>query len=195
MSEEKITADMLRELFTKTMPPNIDNMMKLFGLGRLNYSTKQLEIIEDMIDKQYPLGHKPMATTLIPFAYYLGECIIRAVPGASWYFPPDSDSLSSVSVSLKSGSSSHLVYPFTRVVKFWRDRTDRMSTMVRMTQFMAEVSLDRKYLATRIGKDGWIQSYYGDCYRMMIADKETMKPTPGKSYMQAMTEMGDDDEK
>lgn len=193
-NNDKPTAEMLRDLL-KTMKLNITDMMRIFGIGQVNFSTKQLEIIEDMIDKQYPVGHKPMATTLIPFAYYLGECIIRSVPGAHWHVPDDADSLNMLTVSLKSTDTNHLVYPFTRAAKFWHDRTDRMSTMVRMTQFMAEIQHTRSYLSKRIGKDGWIQSYYGDCYRIMIGDHATKKPIPGMSYMKAMKDIEDSESK
>lgn len=186
--DPKVTPEMLRELLD-AVSKNIDGMMREFGISHLNYTTRQLEVLERLVDDRFPVGHKPMPTTIIPFAFYLGECIVRNVPGAKWEIAKDASAINEIAISLTgSDTLSRLgthVYPFNRVWKFWNDRTDRMSTMLRMVMRMDEVQLNPEYLKKRIGADGWIQTFYGDCYRMLVAKEDKSGPKE-QSFMEAM---------
>jgi len=182
---------MLRELIVK-LSDHIDGLMRELGFNHLNYTIRQLEVMERMIDQKFPEGHKPQGTTIIPFAYYLGECIVRNVPGAKWEVPEGATAINEIAVSLSSTENlsklgTH-VYPFNRVAKYWKDRSDRMSTLLRMVMRMDEVQLNPEYLKKRIGGDGWIQTLYGDCYRMLMANEDKSAPKD-QSFMEAMDEI------
>jgi hypothetical protein len=189
-NEEKITPEILMRVLDG-LRKEIGTMMRAFGINHLNYTERQLEAIERLIDDKFPEGHRPQPTTILPFAFYLGECVIRNVPGAKWEILDNPSSVSDIVVRVPNnkGSVLHYVYPFTRTIKYWKDRTDRMSTMLRMTTYMGEIELSAEYQKKRIGQDGWIQTFYGDCYRVMLGDPETKEKMNNVSYMQAMDKM------
>ena len=135
----------------------------------LKYTIAELEEIEEMIDKQYPVGHKPLSTTLIPFGFYLGEVLKKSIEKSHWVIKPDKNNPEDLfEATIK--CNSMIAYPFRRVNKFWHDRSDKMSSLVRMISFTTEVSLDPDYWKHRANEDGWIHLINGEMIRMFIAE-------------------------
>lgn len=172
--EKGLNASELRDLLKHLKDGGIQTMLGAFGFAHLNYTKKQLEAIEDKINDQYPEGHKPKSlATLIPFGFFLGECIIKNVPGAHWHVPEDVEGIFDISVKITSDKHGSEVYPFRRIQKYWFDRSDKLSVMLQMIEFMNEMSLDIGYQEKRAEAEGWIQTNFGIKFRMHIKDKNS----------------------
>jgi len=142
---------------------------------KLKYSEDELEAIERKIIEKFPEGHQPKPTTLIPFGFYLGQLIIKKIPGAKWC-PTDDDDIFEVSVEFTDNEGNTMkVKPFIRAMKFWKKREDRMSSFLRMICFNSEIKLDEEYWSMRADEDGWITMAWGDMFRYFkqeITDKD-----------------------
>lgn len=141
----------------------------------LKYTEKELKLIESKIDEVFPLGHEPMYATLIPFGFYLGQLMIKKVPGAKWYVPPELNEdgdIFDICVEHVREDQTLRVQPFKRVKKFWSNRNDKMSVLVRMFEFQTEIKLNNEYWSTRADEDGWITMPDGYMFRMFKADKD-----------------------
>lgn len=171
------------QLLLDGLKANIGQMMEVFGFRHLNYTQKQLEAIEDKIEHEYPVGHKPQVTTLFVFGFFLGECIIRNIPGSKWKIEDDATTPFDIIVEVPGGEGEPCaqVSPFIRARKFWFDRSDRLSTMLRMVCRMNELNIDPIHYQKRADKDGWIQTFYGDRFRQVEADDEMMAAVKGMS--------------
>jgi len=154
----------------------ITALLKMDITAGLKYTESELALIEEKIDEMFPVGHKPMATTLVPFGYYLGKMFITKFPGSEWYVSDkanETNDIWDVSVKLKVDDSKHTmeVKPFRRVQKFWKNREDKMTSMLRMVIFTTEISMDAEYWTKRADEDGWILMGSGDMLRMFVGEK------------------------
>jgi hypothetical protein len=139
--------------------------------GKLKYNEDELEEIEKKINVVFPEGHTPLATTLIPFGFYLGELIKKKIPGAEWKYT-DTEDLWDLSVEYKTSEGMSMqAKPFMRAQKFWKKREDRMLSFIRMICFNTEVTMDKEYWSKRVDEEGWITMAWGDMYRLFIGDK------------------------
>lgn len=141
----------------------------------LKYTEKELQHIESKIDEIFPEGHEPYYSTLIPFGFYLGQLLIKKVKGARWYVPPElneNGDIFDICVEHVRGDQTLRVQPFSRVKKFWMNRNDKMSVLVRMFEFQTEITLNHEYWSTRADEDGWITMPDGYMFRMFKAEKD-----------------------
>ena len=149
-------------------------LLKIEMKKGLQYSDKELRLIEEKINDMFEVGHEPMATTLIPFGYYLGELLIRKFPGSKWVVTDEvnkSNDIFEVYVEIAAGTGKAQVRPFIRVSKYWKNREDRMSSLVRMIELTSEIQMDPEYWSKRADEDGWIQLASGDAMRMFQTKK------------------------
>jgi hypothetical protein len=121
-----------------------------------DYSHAELLKAERHFDESFR-GRPPKAiTTYLPFAFLLGESIVRNVPGAEW------ENLESgnpwdmcVSVPVKDGGHMKC-WPMERVRKFHEDPEDRMTTLLWMTGMLAKhTTQELLRMGTHKG-DGWV---------------------------------------
>ena len=154
-------------------------LLNIKNVKKLKYDEKELELIEDKINEMFPVGHKPLATTLIPFGFYLGEYLIRKIPGAIWKFPDDGkieESIWDICIEFKTSEGLLMnAKPFMRAKKYWLNREDKMSTLARVMCFNSEISMDPEYWSKRADDNGWITMAWGDMFRMFQGDKKTIK--------------------
>lgn len=186
--KKELNASDLRQLL-KGLQENIVTMMSVFGFRHLNYTQKQLEAVEDKIEQEYPLGHQPQITTIFTFGFFLGECIIKANPGSKWKIADDAKSPFDMVIEIPSdedGTPAASASPMTRVRKYWFDRSDKPSTLLRMVCQMTELKLDPEYNKKRADRNGWIQTYYGDRYRQLEASPELLEKVKGQTPEEAM---------
>lgn len=118
---------------------------KMFGVD-LDYTEDSLKSLEEAINDIYPEGHQVVApTTYVPFAVYLGEVIINSVKGAEWEID-DIEYLNDITINVPTeddNPDNHAtVYPFRRVEKFWKDRTDSLHVYACMIRMMANGELN-----------------------------------------------------
>jgi hypothetical protein len=148
----------------------------------IEYSLDQLIEIEKTIDERYPVGHNPFPTTLIPFGLYLGELIVRTIPGAE--LVKSAPSMWDITVKFKMASQEgwFQAKPFRRVSKFWKNREDRMSSFFRMCEFMSEIEFTEEYIKSRADEDGWIYMESGDKFRMMKKGKDGLSEEELKTW-------------
>ena len=67
------------------------------------------------------------------------------------------------------------MYPFKRVNKYWKDRSDRLTSLVKMISFTTEISMDPDYWKHRADDDGWIRLINGEMLRVFKTDKDDLQ--------------------
>jgi hypothetical protein len=92
---------------------------------RVDFKPESLPRIEKAINRIYPIGHEPIATTIISYGIYLGEVFVRNHPGASW--GPYKEDIMELEFRIDYGERSFIGYPLKRVHKFWFDRSQALS--------------------------------------------------------------------
>lgn len=144
---------------------------------KLKFNEEELEDLEEKIDERFPQGHEPMLTTIIPFGYYLGEVLRKKIPGAKWKISDEvneKNDIMKVVLEFTDGNGHTMqAMPFKRVIKYWRNREDRMSSFVKMIEMTTEVQLDPDYWGKRADEDGWILMANDTMFRMFIGDKNS----------------------
>lgn len=138
-----------------------------------DFSENDLTALEKIIDELYPLGHKSMVTTLIPFGMYLGETIIRNIPGAEWDLShAEEGDIFNFRVNVPSGENQVVtVMPFQRVRNFWFDREDGLAVMYRTINLFNLQFVNPEKL-----KEGeWKEFANGDKIRFFKANPSSAK--------------------
>jgi hypothetical protein len=136
-----------------------------------NYTPLSLKVMENALDELYPEGHDPMPTTYIPFGIYLGETIVKNIPGAHWAPVPESRNLAEIAVTIpvpKHIDALWTAYPIIRVQEFWHDRTDTIFGYFHMIKDMAKGKFD----PSDESKMGQWQNTMGAQYRVLRAKPE-----------------------
>ena len=101
--------------------------------------------------------------------------LIRKFPGSKWVVTDkvnESNDIFEVYVEIAAGTGTAQVRPFVRVNKYWKNREDRMSSLVHMIEFTSEIKMDPEYWSKRADEDGWIQLASGDAMRMFQTKKD-----------------------
>ena len=147
---------------------------------KLKYTLAELGDIEDMLDKQYPIGHIPQSTTLIPFGFYLGQVLKKTFENSQWIISKDKSEAHhlfemTIKCELDKNGIGIIVYPFKRVNKYWKDRSDRLTSLVKMISFTTEISMDPDYWKHRADDDGWIRLINGEMLRVFKTDKDDLQ--------------------
>ena len=169
-----------------------------FGIDvPLAFTYEELQVVEKRFMEMWSPA-KPMKTeTSIMFGWYLGETIIRNIPGSKWNNPESEDVLNmSVSVyskmraeeisreilgkedeEKKEGASpaSFICYPSVRVRKFAKNHEDRMTNLFRMLLLQCKYSTKEILEMGRPMDDGWYLLPDGDMIRITTLDKEATK--------------------
>ncbi|WP_145052660.1 hypothetical protein [Paenibacillus xylanexedens] len=95
-----------------------------------DFSAESLSALEAGINRMYPAGAKSASFALVSaFGMYLGETLVRTIPGASWVKIEGGIDIRDISVEVPiNGKSMNeqkiMLKPFSRIVNFWHDRTD-----------------------------------------------------------------------
>jgi hypothetical protein len=136
----------------------------LFGAGgmRSDFSPESLDELEGSINEMFPLGHKPLPTTYIPFGVYLGETIVQNIPNSKWDYSEVKDHVEDIAVVVGDDKNQMRLYPFRRVMNFWKDREDGLAVLFRTVQLMTAGGID----PTAIKQDEWIKFPNGDMIRV-----------------------------
>lgn len=145
-----------------------DTMMIAFGVTP-TYQPESLNEVEQKINEMYPEGHKAMPTTYLPFGFYLGETIVRNIPGAKWDISEAGEFFDNIAITIdQSDEAKAKLFPFRRVMKFWDDRTDGLSVFYRMINLMALGGINPE----AVQKGQWLHFPNGDAFRMTEGPKE-----------------------
>lgn len=130
----------LNELLTTLRNEVIPTLFPVIGLPT-TFTPEGVQKMEDVINEMYPEGHEPLTTTFIPFGFYLGQTIVETIPGAEWSVEDNAQYINDISIVLKDeeGKMSAQVRPFTRIEKFWGDRTDGLSVFYYMIASMEQI--------------------------------------------------------
>lgn len=174
MQKDKKTLEMLIVVLLR-MKDTKYNGKEIFKDGSLKYTEKELELIEQKINDVFPQGHEPLPTTLIPFGFYLGELMIRKIPGAKWKITDEvnaSNNVFDIFVEFEANGGTMQMFPFKRAHRFWMKREDRMSAMVLMIEITSEITMDKEYWSLRTDKDGWITMASGCMLRLFQAENK-----------------------
>ena len=153
----------------------------LFPIGGYNpeISIKALIENEHRINQIYPFGHKPLLTTILPFAVQLGKVLIKEIPGTKWIdkeieHPYDLE-LETYSKNNENDNVSVKIFPMNRIEKFWiTSREFSLSNMVITLKFMSEHNINDPELTKKADKDGWINIGYGNLIRLKTIDKKDL---------------------
>lgn len=113
----------------KTIPLLVTAIESTLGVD-CDYKPESLARIEREIDRVYPIGHKPMTTTIISYGLYLGEVFVRNVPGATW--GPITENLYDLEIRIDRKDHSFVGYPLKRVLNFWFNRSNALSVYYQM---------------------------------------------------------------
>jgi hypothetical protein len=153
-------------------------LLGLFGFTG-KYEPDSLEALEEMITTLYPKeGPAKFDTTYMPLGFYLGETMVRNIPGAKWVIE-DLDYIGQLAVSVPNSGDQEIldisadavmkVYPFNRVRNFFHDHTDGLAVLFRMT---LAISLG---LLPKSADGEWVHLPNGDSFRV------SKKPFPDKA--------------
>ncbi|MNQ73820.1 hypothetical protein D3C85_885630 [compost metagenome] len=103
-------------VFDKDMQIMAAGMLVLAGF-KPSYTPESLPELEAVIERMFPDGAL-FSTTHIPFGWYLGEVIVRNIPGAQWQ---EENSFLNTSITIPGYADR--IQPFIYVEKFFSDRS------------------------------------------------------------------------
>lgn len=129
---------------------------------RSDFTPESLDDVENTINEMFPPGHKPLPTTFIPFAIYLGETIVQNIPNSKWDFSEATDYVQDIAVVVGDDKNQMRLYPFRRVMNFWEDREDGLGVLFRTVALMTAGGID----PTAIKQGEWIKFPNGDMIRV-----------------------------
>ncbi len=168
----------------------IDNILSVlpFLFGAMNFKTEltveALKHNEQIIKETYPFGHKPLTTTLLPFAVHLGETIIHSIPGAKWEDkeitnPFELEILVPMFEKIKDSDNYMRIFPLNRVHKFWCEgREFNMSCMLNTTIFISQNDMNDPKFQELTDIDGWYQIGSGDMIRIIKKELKNQNDLP-----------------
>jgi len=152
-------------------------LFKTLGCS-IELTEKALIQNENIIEKKFPFGHKPLPTTLIPFSLHLGETIIANIPGSKWVnemIDNPIDIRIEVPIFNKKEKEVIIIYPYNRVEKFWIFNRDySLSCMLRTLKFIQNNDLNDSQFKYKADKDGWFKIPDGDLIRVTIIHKKDL---------------------
>jgi hypothetical protein len=158
---KQVSAENLEGLLTQ-LSTDSPMLLKLFGFTG-NYEADSLDSLEEMIKTLYPVdGPAKFDTTYLPLGFYLGETIIRNIPGAKWELEAV-DHIGEIGISIPQAEKSDgvlKVFPFNRVRNFFLDHTDGLTVLFRMV-----LAMSLNLLSTTADGE-WVELPNGDKYRM-----------------------------
>lgn len=146
-----------------------EHVFRLNGLPT-SYQEEDLDLFEDFINELYPDEGMPSSPMIIPpFGYYLGETIVRNIPGAKWELDEPIDNIArlSISVPARNGDETARLYPFIRAQKFFQDRSDGLSVYFRGVNLMSLGFIQDKL---KKNEERWV-NIGTDIYRMTKLEK------------------------
>lgn len=113
----------------KAMTDNIGLVAEVafapIGLKNMDFSLGSLKALEMRLNEHYPVGHKPIWTTLLFNGVYLGETIRRNSEGIEWDYANKSKDPYDIALDVK-GPPKGRFFPFRRLDKFWKDRSNSL---------------------------------------------------------------------
>lgn len=108
----------------ETLMKDLEPLLAKVGMLDLDYTPESLDRLELVIDATFPEPPE-LPTTAIPFGCYLGETIVRNIPGSKWKMNGQNLANAVVLVPLAGKDDVYAeLYPFVRVDRFFRDRSD-----------------------------------------------------------------------
>lgn len=144
-----------------------DFMLKVFGFKpKEHYTYEALWELEELINDMYPEGHEPLPTTLLPFGHYL----LRTLKANLFEYEvfPKQETVWDIYMEFEQkGGMKMMVYPFERANKFWRNREDRMSSLLEMISFLTENDASSPKVQAMADEDGWIKLPKGSVFRLL----------------------------
>lgn len=141
-------------------------MLGMFGFKpKVDYTFDALRELEEKINDTYPQGHEPMATTLIPFGWYLLKSLEKNLPGTKIKVVVPEIWDIELEFEKKDGLRM-VIFPFRRVDKFWRNREDSMASMLELTMFLMENDPFSRECQFKADEEGWITLPHGSVFRL-----------------------------
>lgn len=113
----------------KTFPLLVMTIESTLGVD-CDFKPESLKKIETEINKVYPIGHKPMTTTIISYGLYLGEVFVRNIPGASW--GPFTEDFYELQIRIYRKDHCFVGYPLKRVLNFWFNHSKALTVYYQM---------------------------------------------------------------
>lgn len=132
-----------------------------------HYTYDAVKDLEKVVNEVYPQGHKPLTTTYIPFGLYLGKTLIDNIENAEWG-GLDEDHIWDIYIEIKQKNDESMrVFPFKKIISFWEDRSNNLTSVIKMCEFVTNYDISDKELMKQFeDKDGWIHFETGDCFRV-----------------------------
>lgn len=147
-------------------------MFKMLGFDA-NYTAEQLFQIENLFQMKFH-GKEVFDSTFVPFGFYYGETMIRAIPGAYWS-NLNQPSLFEITVTVPTKEFDlYCIKPFQQFHNFYIDSTERPSSQLWMTEMFHKHTYAE---LTKMGEpltDGWYKFPQG---HMIQIKEELPKPT------------------
>ena len=160
---------MNKKEFIDAVGKQVNILLKAFDFNpEKPHSLDALREMEESINEIYPEGHQPLATTLIPFGFYLGETMAKNFDGHWDLEDKEGEEFNpfDMSVIIKSnGDSKVKIFPFNRVGKYWQNREDALSTVYLMQEVLRVYSPDQLQNMPA-DKDGWVEFGNGLTFRI-----------------------------
>jgi hypothetical protein len=132
---------------------------------KVDFTLQTLFDAEEAINKNYPEGHMPLPTTLLPFGFLLGETIVRSFNG-EWVTDGVGE-IWDIKVKIKDKDDKEiLLKPFLRVHKFWEDRTDGLAAMYLIIEYSIDADLSKDNMERFEDEEGWVHFPNGFKFRL-----------------------------
>lgn len=97
-----------------------DSLLNLINFKPI-YDLESLSSLESVIEERYRLGHKPMITTLLPYGFYIGECLVRDIEGAHWNVD-NAKNVFDFTISVPLKGEHVLIKPYEAIKTYWFNR-------------------------------------------------------------------------
>lgn len=130
------------EEMREKLKPQMPFLFSAIGFDSIDFTMASLKKLENTINRMYPLGHEPMSTTLMMIGLYVGEVLIKNIPGARWNIKGENPFKDwEIKIDMKE-LDQFTAYPVQRVRNFWFDRTDTIWGWAGMIRDLRSGALD-----------------------------------------------------
>lgn len=154
-------------------------MFSVLGI-KPEYTLEQLFEIEELFFQFYHGKKETLATTIVPFGFYLGQTMIKNIAGAAWHNLEAKNLFDLQIKTIAKDGGAYYSKPFMRFVNYIHNEEDKPSTLLWTFKSLSENTYKELMEKGEPMTDGWYKFPEGHMIRIVVSDKKSAEMFDGK---------------